>query len=121
MYYPVNHTISIGYVVANFNIDVMENDKRIPKVTKSWIRHRRALGIKTLYNIAKNLYDKNFSCLCQYENWMLVTNGGYGKSEILKDYITKFDIHQFSGNPTTIQESCQLRECYCLAKTHIKM
>lgn len=111
IYYPAEHIITIGYVGRDFQIEVGRNNKPLPKINRSWIKSRRILGMKVLYNIAKNLYDKKFRCLCQYEGWTLLTNNGKEKSTILKEYILKFDTHQISGSPTTIQESCRLREC----------
>lgn len=111
IYYPAEHIITIGYVGRNFQIEVGQNRKSLPNINRSWMRSRRVLGMKVLYNMAKNLYDKKFQCLCQYEGWTLMTNNGNDKSTILKEYIQKFDIHQIHGSPSTIQESCQLREC----------
>ncbi|KAL2461785.1 Uncharacterized protein Adt_45205 [Abeliophyllum distichum] len=66
IFYPAEHIITIGHVGRNFTIDVGENDKPVPKITKTWIKNRRILGYKVLYNMTKNLYEKNFRCICQY-------------------------------------------------------
>ncbi|KAL2540933.1 Uncharacterized protein Adt_01911 [Abeliophyllum distichum] len=80
IFYPAEHIITIGHVGRNFTIDVGENDKPVPKITKTWIKNRRILGYKVLYNMAKNLYEKKFRCICQYNGWTLLTNDGKLKS-----------------------------------------
>ncbi|KAL2491250.1 Uncharacterized protein Adt_26878 [Abeliophyllum distichum] len=38
IFYPAEHIITIGHVGRNFTMDVGENDKLVPKVTKTWIK-----------------------------------------------------------------------------------
>ncbi|KAL2491709.1 Uncharacterized protein Adt_27337 [Abeliophyllum distichum] len=110
IFYPAEHIITIGHVGRNFTMDVGENDKPLPKITKTWIKNRRILGYKVLYYMAKNLYEKNFRCICQYNGWILLTNDGKLKSEVLKEYINKFDTHQMPGSISTIKRACEARD-----------
>ncbi|KAL2527775.1 Uncharacterized protein Adt_12829 [Abeliophyllum distichum] len=66
IFYPAEHIITIGHVGRNFSMDVGGNDKPVPKITVTWMKNRRILGYKVLYNMVKNLYEKNFICICQY-------------------------------------------------------
>ncbi|KAL2542808.1 Uncharacterized protein Adt_03786 [Abeliophyllum distichum] len=110
IFYPAEHIITIGHVGRNFTMDVGENDKPVPKITKTWIKNCRILRYKVLYNMAKNLVEKNFRCICQYNGWTLFTNDGKLKFEVLKDYINKFDTHQMPGSISTIKRACEARD-----------
>ncbi|KAL2526714.1 Uncharacterized protein Adt_11768 [Abeliophyllum distichum] len=107
IFYPTEHIITIGHVGRNFTMDVVENDKPVQKITKTWIKNRQILGYKVLYNMAKNLYEKKFRCICQFNGWTLLTNDEKLKSEVLKDYINRFDTHQMPGSISTIRKACE--------------
>lgn len=111
IFYPAEHIITIGYVGRNFTIDIGEINIPLPKFTKVWIKNRRVLGYKVLYSMAKNLYAKIFRCLCLYERWTLLANDGQQKSDVLRDFINKFDTHQIPGCTSTLQHACEARDC----------
>lgn len=60
IFYPAEHIITIGYVGWNFAMDIGEINKPVPKFTRAWMKNRRVIGYKVLYNMAKNLYTKRF-------------------------------------------------------------
>ncbi|KAL2534203.1 Uncharacterized protein Adt_07554 [Abeliophyllum distichum] len=111
IFYSDEHIITIEHVGRNFTMDVGENDKPVPKIKKPWIKNRWILGYKVLYNMTKNLYEKKFICICQYNGWTILTNKGKLKFEVLKEYINRFDTHQMPGSISTIRRACEARDC----------
>ncbi|XP_062105246.1 uncharacterized protein LOC133816921 [Humulus lupulus] len=110
--YQAQHVISIGHVAANFSMECGTDTSPIPRITRKWIKSRRALGIKAVHGISKNLFERRFRVICQFSNYTIATQGGADKSSILEELINNFQIHAFPPcSETTRREACAIMQC----------
>ena len=102
--YQVFYMISIGHLSKNFQIAVGTEYTNIPQITKSWIRTRRARGIKTIWSIAKDLYKRNYRTIIRFQNYILVTSeDSHTPSNILLEFINEISTMRFPSSSETLQ------------------
>ena len=115
--YQAFYMISVGHLTKNFQIEVGTEYTNIPQITKSWIRTRRARGIKAIWSIAKDLYKRNYRTIIRFQNYILVTSeDSHTPSNILLDLINEISTMRFPSSHETIQQACQLMEIKMLDK-----
>ena len=109
--YQAFYMISIGHLSKNFQIEVGTEYTNVPQITKSWIRSRRARGIKVIWSIAKDLYKRNFRTIIRFQNYILVTSeDSHTPSNILLEFINEIRTMRFSSSSETLQQAYQLME-----------
>ena len=103
--------ISVGHLTKNFKVEVGTGYTEVPQITKSWIKTRRAKGIKAIWSIAKDLYKRNFRTIIRFQNYILVTaEDSHTPSNILLELINEISTRRFPSSSETIQHDFQLME-----------
>ena len=83
----------------------------VPQINKSWIKTRRARGIKAIWSIAKDLYKRNFRTIICFQNYILVTSeDSHTPSNILLEFINEISTMRFPSSNETMQQAQQLME-----------
>ena len=109
--YQAFYMISVGHLTKNFKIEVGTGYTEVPHITKSWIKTRRAKGIKAIWSIAKDLYKRNFRTIIRFQNYILVTTeDNHTPSNILLELINEISTRRFPSSSETIQHAFQLME-----------
>lgn len=103
--------ISVGHIIKNFQLEVGTEYTNVPHITNTWIRTRRARGIKTIWSIAKDLYKRNYRTIIRFQNYILVTSEeSHTPSSILLEFINEISTIRFPSSSETMQQAYQLME-----------
>ena len=109
--YQAFYMISIGHLTKNFQIEVGTEYTNVPHINESWIRTRRARGIKAIWSIAKDLYKRNFRTIIKFQNYILITSeDGHTPSNLLLDFINEISTMRFPSSSKTMEQAYQLME-----------
>ena len=109
--YQAFYMISVGHITKNFKMEVGAEYTKIPHINESWIRTRRARGIKAIWSIAKDLYKRNFRTIIKFQNYILITSeDSHTPSKLLLDFINEISTMRFPSSSKTMDQACQLME-----------
>ena len=109
--YQAYYMISVGHISKNFQLEVGTEYTNVPQITSTWIRTRRARGIKAIWSIAKDLYKRNYRIIIRFQNYILVTSeDSHTPSNILLAFINEISTMRFPSSSETLQQAYQLME-----------
>ena len=109
--YQAFYMISVGHITKNFQLEVGTEYTNVPHITNTWIRTRRARGIKAIWSIAKDLYKRNYRTIIRFQNYILVTSeDSHTTSNILLEFINEISTMRFPSSSETLQHAYQLME-----------
>ena len=109
--YQAFYMISIGHLSKNFQMEVGTEYTNVTQINKSWIRTRRARGIKAIWSIAKDLYRRNFRTIIRFQNYIIVNSeDSHTPSNILLEFINEISTMRFPSSNETMQQAYQLME-----------
>ena len=102
--YQAFYMISVGHITKNFQLEVGTEYTNVPHITNTWIRTRRARGIKAIWSIAKDLYKRNFRTIIRFQNCILITSeDSHTPSNILLEFINEISTMRFLSSSETLQ------------------